>query len=82
MELLKKDTNMANLEAKKLLEKTTPLNEHPETKNRQYSEITLASFTVSSITSFFTTADYYICIYFIKVLMSAYCPLYYSEAIG
>ena len=48
----------------------------------QCPEITIPLLLISSFTSFFSYADYYICSYYLKALISSVCPLYYSEAIG
>lgn len=54
----------------------------PLAKKTSFPSITVASYIVTGFTNFFNIADYYICVYFVKVLISANSPLYYSSALG
>ena len=45
-------------------------------------EITVVSFLKNAFSSFFTTSNYQLSLFFIRVLVSASCPVYYSQSIG
>ena len=72
----------SNDEEDKILLEDVPKRDIIAALEKETQATTFNSFLLNSLASFMTVSNYNISMFYMRILVSAHCPVYYSQSIG